>query len=53
MKTVAIQKKSSIQNVRMLTMTAVLSAIDFVLAFFEFPVPLSPLRVWTCRTCPR
>ena len=42
MKTVAIQKKSSIQNVRTLTMTAVLSAIAFVLAFFEFPVPLSP-----------
>ena len=34
MKTVAIQKKSSIQNVRTLTMTAVLSAIAFVLAFF-------------------
>ena len=42
MKTVAILKKSSIQNVRTLTMTAVLSAIAFVLAFFEFPVPLSP-----------
>lgn len=42
MKTVTIQKKSSIQNVRMLTMTAVLSAVAFVLAFFEFPVPLSP-----------
>lgn len=42
MKTIAIQKKSSIQNVRVLTMTAVLSAIAFVLAFFEFPVPLSP-----------
>ena len=42
MKTVAIQKKSSIQNVRMLTITAVLSAISFILAFFEFPVPLSP-----------
>ena len=42
MKTVAIQKKSSIQNVRTLTMTAVLSAIAFVLAIFEFPVPLSP-----------
>ena len=42
MKTIAIQKKSSIQNVRMLTMTAVLSVIAFVLAFFEFPVPLSP-----------
>lgn len=42
MKTIAVQKKSSVQNVRMLTMTAVLSAIAFVLAFFEFPVPLSP-----------
>ncbi len=42
MKTIAIRKKASIQNVRMLTMTAVLSAIAFVLAFFEFPVPLSP-----------
>lgn len=41
-KTITIQKKASIQNVRMLTMTAVLSAIAFVLAFFEFPVPLSP-----------
>lgn len=42
MKNAAIQKKSSIQDVRMITMTAVLSAIAFVLAFFEFPVPLSP-----------
>lgn len=41
-KTITIQKKPSIQNVRMLTMTAVLSAIAFVLDFFEFPVPLSP-----------
>lgn len=41
-KTITIQKKPSIQNVRMLTLTAVLSAIAFVLAFFEFPVPLSP-----------
>lgn len=41
-KTITIQKKPSIQNVRMLTMTAVLSAIAFVLAFFEFPAPLSP-----------
>ena len=41
-KTITIQKKPSIQNVRMLTMTAVLSAISFVLAFFEFTVPLSP-----------
>lgn len=37
-----IQNNSSIQNVRMLTMTAVLSAISYILAFFEFPVPLSP-----------
>lgn len=42
MKTVAIQKKSSIQNIRMLTMAAVLSVIAFVLAFLKFPVPLSP-----------
>ena len=32
MKTIAIQMNASIQNVRMLTMTAVLSAIAFVLA---------------------
>ena len=42
MKTVATPKRTSIRNVRILTMTAVLSAIAFVLAFFEFPVPLSP-----------
>ena len=42
MKTIAAQKKSSVPNVRALTMTAVLSAVSFVLAFFEFPVPLSP-----------
>lgn len=41
-KTVTIQKKAPVQNVHMLTMTAVLSAISFVLAFLEFPVPLSP-----------
>lgn len=41
-KAITVRRKSSIQNVRMLTMTAVLSAIAFVLAFFEFPVPLSP-----------
>ena len=29
-------------NIRMLTMIALLSAISFILAFFEFPVPLSP-----------
>ena len=42
MKTVATQKRTFLQNVRMLIITAVLSAISFVLAFFEFPVPLSP-----------
>lgn len=41
-KTVKVRNKTSIQNVRMLIITAVLSAISFVLAFFEFPVPLSP-----------
>ena len=35
-------KKPFTMNVHMLTMTAVLSAISFILAFFEFPVPLSP-----------
>ena len=39
---IAIKKKSSLRNVRMLTMTAALSASAFVLAFLEFPVPLSP-----------
>ena len=29
-------------NVRTITMTAMLSAISYVLAFLEFPVPLSP-----------
>ena len=41
-KTITTQKKTSIQSVRTLTMIAVLSAISFILAFFEFPVPLSP-----------
>ena len=41
-KTIPARHKSSVRNVRMLTMTAVLSAISFILAFFEFPVPLSP-----------
>ena len=40
--TITVRKNSSSRNVRMLTMTAVLAAIAFVLAFFEFPVPLSP-----------
>lgn len=33
---------ASIRNVRTLTSIALLSAISFVLAFFELPVPLSP-----------
>ena len=37
-----VGKKTSVKNVYMITMIAVLSAIAFVLAFFEFPVPLSP-----------
>lgn len=41
-KNIILQKKPSDQKVRILTMTAVLSAISFILAFFEFPVPLSP-----------
>lgn len=39
--TTAVSPKS-VANVRMLTVTAVLSAIAFLLAFIEFPVPLSP-----------
>lgn len=39
--TTAVSPKS-VPNVRMLTVTAVLSAIAFLLAFIEFPVPLSP-----------
>ena len=38
--TTAVSPKS-VPNVRMLTVTAVLSAIAFLLAFIEFPVPLS------------
>lgn len=41
-KNIILQKSTSNQKVRILTMTAVLSAISFILAFFEFPVPLSP-----------
>lgn len=52
-KTITIQKKPSIQNVRMLTMTAVLSAIAFVLAFLNFRFRyLRRLRVWIYRTYP-
>lgn len=42
-KIITVSKKTSANhNVRMLTITAVFSAISFILAFFEFPVPLSP-----------
>ena len=34
--------KKQLLNTRMITMTALLSAIAYVLAFVEFPVPLSP-----------
>ena len=34
--------KNNTINTRMLAMSAMLSAVSFVLAFFEFPVPLSP-----------
>ena len=34
--------KNNTFNTRMLAMSAMLSAVSFVLAFFEFPVPLSP-----------
>lgn len=39
---VSARKKLTVFNARMITMTAMLSAISFVLAFMEFPVPLSP-----------
>ena len=38
---IEITNKKNI-NVRMLTMTAVLAAIAYILAFLEFPVPLAP-----------
>ncbi|MEE0511849.1 MAG: ECF transporter S component [Peptococcaceae bacterium] len=36
------QKRTNIFNARTLAMTAMLSAVSFVLAFIECPVPLSP-----------
>lgn len=36
------RETASIRNVHAVTSVAVLSAISFALAFFEFPVPLSP-----------
>lgn len=34
--------KNSTSNTRLLAMSAMLSGVSFILAFFEFPVPLSP-----------
>lgn len=42
MKSVLQKQNSTRLNVRMLAMTAMLSAVSFILAFIEFPVPLSP-----------
>lgn len=44
MNTVSIAKsrKTPVLSVRTITMTALLSAMAYVLAFVEFPVPLSP-----------
>ena len=35
-------QKNAFQNIRTITMTALLSAMAYALAFLEFPVPLSP-----------
>ena len=35
-------KRAATLNIRTITMTALLSAMAYVLAFVEFPVPLSP-----------
>lgn len=37
-----LKKTTNIFNTRTLAMTAMLSALSFILAFVEFPVPLSP-----------
>lgn len=44
MNTIAVTKsrKTAIPSVRVLSVTAMLAAISYVLAFLEFPVPLSP-----------
>lgn len=36
------ERNNEILSARMITMTAVLAAVSYILAFFEFPVPLSP-----------
>ena len=44
MNTVSIEKrqKTAVLSVRIISMTAMLSAVAYLLAFVEFPVPLSP-----------
>ena len=36
------RETASIRNIHTITSVAILAAISFALAFFEFPVPLSP-----------
>ena len=40
--TAIMKKRENLVSTRTITMTALLAAISYVLAFFEFPVPLSP-----------
>lgn len=40
--TAIIRKKENLVSTRTITMTALLAAISYTLAFLEFPVPLSP-----------
>ena len=40
--TATIKTKENLVSTRTITMTALLAAISYVLAFLEFPVPLSP-----------
>ncbi|MCD7888562.1 MAG: ECF transporter S component [Oscillospiraceae bacterium] len=40
--TTAKKTKSGAMNTRTMTMTAILAAISYILAFLDFPVPLSP-----------
>ena len=39
---VIIKKRDTLVSTRMITITALLVAISYVLSFLEFPVPLSP-----------
>ena len=40
--TATIKTRENLVSTRTITMTALLAAISYVLAFLEFPVPLSP-----------